>query len=103
MKSQLLLATALAIPLIATAETPRVHERNLDNGLKVLVKYHLMDEQQQAWPDFLSWFSATPLCQAVWLQLGSPDGTPAAFAEHIVHELVRGGALHWREGWMFDA
>ena len=38
MKSQLLLATALAIPLIATAETPRVHERNLDNGLKVLVK-----------------------------------------------------------------
>ena len=38
MKSRLLLATALAIPLIATAETPRVHERNLDNGLKVLVK-----------------------------------------------------------------
>ena len=37
MKSRLLLATALAIPLIATAETPRVHERILDNGLKVLV------------------------------------------------------------------
>ncbi len=38
MKSRLLLATALAIPLVATAEAPKVHERLLDNGLKVLVK-----------------------------------------------------------------
>ena len=86
--------------LAAFRADPARHRRH---GLKVLVKYHLMEEQQQAWPDFLSWFSATPLCQAVWLQLGSPDGTPSAFAEHIVHELVRGGALHWREGWLFDA
>ncbi|MBP7983630.1 MAG: insulinase family protein, partial [Chromatiaceae bacterium] len=38
MKSRLLLATALALPLVATAEAPKVHERLLDNGLKVLVK-----------------------------------------------------------------
>ena len=38
MKSRLLLATALAIPLVATAEAPKVQERLLDNGLKVLVK-----------------------------------------------------------------
>ena len=38
MKSRILLATALALPLVATAEAPKVHERLLDNGLKVLVK-----------------------------------------------------------------
>ncbi len=38
MKSRLLLVTALAIPLVATAEAPKVQERLLDNGLKVLVK-----------------------------------------------------------------
>ena len=30
--------TAWAIPLVATAEAPKVQERLLDNGLKVLVK-----------------------------------------------------------------
>ena len=74
-----------------------------EHGAKVVVKYHLMEEQQQAWPDFLDWFSATPLCQAIWQQLGRPDGTPARFAEHIVHELVRGGALLSREGLLHDA
>lgn len=38
MKSRLLLATALALPLGTSAESPAVHERLLDNGLKVLVK-----------------------------------------------------------------
>ncbi|MGB8144598.1 MAG: pitrilysin family protein, partial [Chromatiaceae bacterium] len=38
MKSRLLLATALALPLVATAEAPKVQERLLDNGLKVRVK-----------------------------------------------------------------
>jgi len=38
MKSRLLLATALALPLGTSAESPAVNERLLDNGLKVLVK-----------------------------------------------------------------
>ncbi len=38
MKSRLLLATALVFPLVTTADAPTVHERILDNGLKVLVK-----------------------------------------------------------------
>ena len=38
MKSRLLLATALAIPLVATAEAPKVVRADLENGLKVLVK-----------------------------------------------------------------
>lgn len=86
--------------LAAFRADPARHRRH---GIKVLIKYHLMEEQQQAWPDFLDWFSATPLCQAIWQQLGRPDGTPARFAEHIVHELVRGGALLSREGLLHDA
>ena len=38
MKSRLLFVTALALPLVVTAEAPKVQERLLDNGLKVLVK-----------------------------------------------------------------
>lgn len=86
--------------LAAFRADPARHRRH---GIKVLVKYHLMEEGQQSWPDFLTWFTRTPLCQAVWVQLGRPDGTPARFAEHIVHELVRGGALHAHEGQLFDA
>jgi hypothetical protein len=75
--------------LAAFRADPARHARH---GIKVLVKYHLMEEQQQSWPAFLDWFGNTPLCQAVWQQLGRPEGTPAHFAEQIVHELVRGGS-----------
>ena len=86
--------------LAAFRADPARHRRH---GLKVLVKYHLMEVQQQAWPDFLEWFGATPLCQAVWQRLDRPDGSPAGFAEHIVHELVRGGSLRLRDGQLSDA
>jgi glyoxylase-like metal-dependent hydrolase (beta-lactamase superfamily II) len=86
--------------LAAFRADPARHRRH---GIKVLVKYHLMEEQQQAWPAFLDWFGTTPLCQAVWQQLGRPEGTQAHFAEQIVHELVRGGALLFREGQLIDA
>lgn len=86
--------------LAAFRADPARHRRH---GIKVLVKYHLMEEQQQSWPAFLDWFGNTPLCQAVWQQLGRPEGTPAHFAEQIVHELVRGGALLFREGQLIDA
>jgi hypothetical protein len=68
----------------------------------VLAKYHLMEEQHQAWPDFLHWFSTTPLSQAIWLHLGRPEGSIAAFGEHIVQELLRGGVVNSRDGQLFD-
>ena len=63
------------------------------HAAKVLVKYHLLEQQTEAWPDFLAWFTAIELGQTIWRQLGRPGGTLPAFAEHLVAELVAAGAL----------
>ncbi len=86
--------------LAAFRADPARHRRH---GIKVLVKYHLMEEQQQTWPDFMHWFGTTPLCLAVWQGLGRPEGSIVAFGEHIVHELLRGGVIASRDGMLFDA
>jgi glyoxylase-like metal-dependent hydrolase (beta-lactamase superfamily II) len=76
--------------------------RHARHGVKVIAKYHLMEERQQAWPDYVAWFCATPLCQNVWQHLGQPEGTLAALAERVAHDLVRGGALALRDGVLHD-
>jgi glyoxylase-like metal-dependent hydrolase (beta-lactamase superfamily II) len=85
--------------LAAFRADPARHRRH---GIKVLAKYHLMEEQHQSWPAFLHWFSTTPLSQAIWLHLGRPEGSIAAFGEHIVQELLRGGVVNSRDGQLFD-
>ena len=67
--------------------------RHALHAAKVLVKYHLLEEQQQAWPDFLGWFTAVELCRTIWQRIGRPEGTLPAFAERLVGELVAAGAL----------
>ena len=46
--------------------------RHARHAAKVLVKYHLMEEQQQPWADFLRWFTGTELCQSIWQRLDRP-------------------------------
>lgn len=76
--------------------------RHARHGVKVIAKYHLMEEQQQPWADYVAWFCATPLCHNVWQRLGQPEGTLAALAERVAHDLVRGGALGLRDGVLHD-
>ena len=76
--------------------------RHARHGIKVIAKYHLMEERQQALADYLAWFCATPLCGRVWQRLGRPEGSLTAMAERVAHELVRGGALALRDGVLFD-
>lgn len=78
---------------------PARHSRH---AIKVLVKYHMLEEQQQSWSDFLAWFTEVELCRTVWGGLGHPDGTMAAFAEHLVSELVVAGALARRDGLLLN-
>ncbi len=75
--------------------------RHMRHAMKVLVKYHLLEEQQQAWPELLGWFGSVSLYNTVWQRLGQPEGTLHAFARKIVGELasaqvlaVRGGVIH---------
>ena len=67
--------------------------RHAHHAVKVLVKYHLLEEQRQAWPDFLAWFSGVELCRTIWQRQGRPDATLAAYAGRLVDELVSAGAL----------
>jgi len=77
--------------------------RHAHHAVKVLVKYHLLEEQRQAWPDFLAWFSSVELCRTIWERQGRPDGTMTAFAERLVDELVAAGALVRRGEWLDNA
>ncbi len=71
------------------ADPPR-HARH---GSKVLLKYHLLEEQQQDLPDLLAWWTAVPLIQRLWQRLQRPAGSMAAWCEQLVHELAAAGAL----------
>jgi glyoxylase-like metal-dependent hydrolase (beta-lactamase superfamily II) len=78
-------------------------ERHARHGAKVLVKYHLMEEREQAVPDLMAWCAATPLFAAVWQRLGQPEGSAEAFAGVLLAELCTGGALVLRDGVVADA
>jgi glyoxylase-like metal-dependent hydrolase (beta-lactamase superfamily II) len=67
--------------------------RHARHGAKVLLKYHLLEEQQQNLPDLLAWWSATPLVQRLWQRLQRPAGTASAWCEQLLHELAAAGAL----------
>jgi hypothetical protein len=71
------------------ADPPR-HARH---AAKVLLKYHLLEEQQQALPALLAWWSAVPLIQRLWHRLQRPAGTVPAWCEQLTRELVASGAL----------
>jgi glyoxylase-like metal-dependent hydrolase (beta-lactamase superfamily II) len=67
--------------------------RHARHAAKVLLKYHLLEERQQALPSLRAWWSGTPLAQRVWQRLGHPEGSVAAWGERLVDELVASGAL----------
>jgi glyoxylase-like metal-dependent hydrolase (beta-lactamase superfamily II) len=74
--------------------------RHARHAMKVLLKYHLMEEGAQAAPALTAWALATPLLAGLW-ERHAPPGvpSPAAWVEAAVAELVAGGALR-REGEM---
>jgi glyoxylase-like metal-dependent hydrolase (beta-lactamase superfamily II) len=67
-------------------------------GLKVLTKYHLMEERRQPLEAVLAWAEATPLLLALW-QRFAPRGMRSLrdWAQAVVEDLVAQGALR-REG-----
>ena len=68
------------------------------HAAKVLIKYHLMEEQRQPWAETLTWAVATPLLASCQARAGLA-GTAQDFARGLIDELVSGGALHvgrWR-------
>jgi glyoxylase-like metal-dependent hydrolase (beta-lactamase superfamily II) len=72
--------------------------RHAHHGMKVLVKYHLMEVQQQPWPQFVAWLLGVPLCRSVWQRVHGAAalgeaGALQAYGQRVVDELVASGAL----------
>lgn len=74
---------------------PTSHARH---GIKALTKYHLLEVGSQPVPELLAWFESTPIARQVWQRLGRPAGSPTAWGEQLLAELVHGGALVVRRG-----
>jgi glyoxylase-like metal-dependent hydrolase (beta-lactamase superfamily II) len=74
---------------------PARHDRH---AAKVLLKFHLLEEQAQPLPELRAWFGATPLMQGMWQRLARPQTSLAAWCDALVAELAAGGALAMREG-----
>ncbi|MCW5611999.1 MAG: MBL fold metallo-hydrolase [Rubrivivax sp.] len=77
--------------------------RHAAHGLKVFVKYHLMEVRREPWPALREWLATTPLFVQVWQRSGRPEGSPTAHGERLVHELIAQGALREAGGEVLDA
>jgi glyoxylase-like metal-dependent hydrolase (beta-lactamase superfamily II) len=75
--------------LAAFRADPSRHSRH---AAKVLLKYHLMEEQQQRLGDLSSWAETTPMMRRIWSGLQRPDGSVSAWCERLLGELVDAGA-----------
>lgn len=72
--------------------------RHARHALKVLLKYHLMEEHTQALEPLLAWAEATPLLRSLWTLYPPPGVTrPRDWVMQALDELVAGGALR-RDG-----
>jgi glyoxylase-like metal-dependent hydrolase (beta-lactamase superfamily II) len=67
--------------------------RHLRHGAKVLIKYHLMEERQQALPALRGWLRDTPLLHSIWDELRRPDAHHAAWCDRMLQELLDSGVL----------
>ena len=68
--------------------------RHARHALRVLVKYHMMEEQEQSLEALREWAAATPLLQALWEHSGGQSGaTVRNWAGGLIQEMVDGGVL----------
>jgi glyoxylase-like metal-dependent hydrolase (beta-lactamase superfamily II) len=81
--------------LAAFRASPQRHARH---AVKALLKYHLLEVQQETWEALMAWFTGVSLYPALWRQLGEPAGSLQAFAEEIVADMARSGVLAVRDG-----
>ena len=76
--------------------------RHLRHGAKVLLKYHLMEEQQQSLTALRAWLADMPLLASIWTGLGRPEGSLAAWNEHLLRDMLAAGTLVLRDGVVHD-
>jgi len=77
--------------------------RHARHALKVLIKYHLMEEREQHLDELLQWAEGTPMLGQLWNRHGRAGGGSArAWCEGAVRDLVKAGVVDVREGVVVD-
>ena len=70
--------------------------RHARHALKVLIKYHLMEEREQHLDELLQWAEGTPMLGQLWNRHGRAGGGSArAWCEGAVRDLVKAGVKAW--------
>jgi glyoxylase-like metal-dependent hydrolase (beta-lactamase superfamily II) len=78
--------------------------RHAKHGVKVLIKYHLMEVREQPVDELMRWALSTPLFTGVWDRHGRAAAASAeAWCAELVDELVASGALWRNAGVIADA
>jgi glyoxylase-like metal-dependent hydrolase (beta-lactamase superfamily II) len=88
------LAAALARARSRLAGFRADPSRHARHAVKVLIKYHMMEERRATMPALLDWAAATPMLRQTWARFGARDSeSPAAWCGRFVGELAASGAL----------
>jgi glyoxylase-like metal-dependent hydrolase (beta-lactamase superfamily II) len=91
-------AAALARARSRLARFENHPEHHARHAVKVMIKYHVMEERRIAHDVLLQWAGATPFLQVAWQRFGESDcSSAAAWCARFIDELVARGALA-REG-----
>lgn len=67
--------------------------RHARHAARVLLKYHMLEEQRQTLAALLGWATQTPLMTGLHDRLGAGQSM-AGWVQAVVDDLVRSGALH---------
>lgn len=87
-------AAALAIARSRLAGFQADPARHARHAVKVLIKYHVMEEREQPLDALLRWAGQTSMVRSMWTRHGaSLSESPAQWAESFVRELVAAGVL----------
>ena len=79
---------------------PRHHSRH---AVKVLIKYHLMEERRQTWDELNAWVIARPMFVRVFEEQEAATGVSMRdWCETLVQELMTRGVLALRDGAVHD-
>lgn len=76
--------------------------RHLRHGAKVLLKYHMMEEQHQGLQALREWMADTPFLDLIWCGLGRPSDRRTDWCEQLLQELLASGVLVQRDGIVYD-
>jgi glyoxylase-like metal-dependent hydrolase (beta-lactamase superfamily II) len=86
--------------LAAFRADPARHARH---AAKVLIKYHLMEVEEQGWEDLLRWAACTPLlAECPQRHRAGSLAAQGDWAHALIHEMIDAGVLKERDGAVCD-